>query len=276
MPVKSFFVVRHGDKFKLSLDANVWNTPTIAQVDPHLSAHGVDQAKELGAWFATLPESERPQAIYASSLFRTLQTATPPAEALSLPIEVEHGLSEWLYPVKRGRHPRSLPASQLSTWFPHIKPSNRDCSLLYPTQKGETSAEFHERVKEVVARIIDKLDREGVVETVLLSTHAATSIAIGRALVGDSEREIRAGTCAVGKYVRKEGGALGEWEQTMNGAAYMLEKGEERHWDFSHVVECVEEFGLLEDDNDEVLASDRFTETLSADLFCVPEGLLAQ
>lgn len=46
-------------------------------------------------------------------------------------------------------------------------------------------------------------------------------------MVGDSEREIRAGTCAVGKYVRKEGGALGEWEQTMNGAAYMLEKGEE-------------------------------------------------
>lgn len=42
----------------------------------------------------------RPPPVVVRPLFRTLQTATPAAEALSLPIEVEHGLGEWLYPVK--------------------------------------------------------------------------------------------------------------------------------------------------------------------------------
>ncbi|KAL8291392.1 hypothetical protein RQP46_002370 [Phenoliferia psychrophenolica] len=259
MAVKTIFIVRHGDKQKPSrprpsLDMNVWKTPIVPQGDPLLSSHGRDQAAQLGAWLATLPESERPQAIYASPLFRTLETATPAALLLSLPIEIEHGLSEWLYPVKRGLHPLPHSSSDLALFFPLINPTSHP-SLLSPHQKGETSLEFHARAKELVKRLVDKLEG-GDVERILLVTHAA--------------------------YERDEEGA---WEQKMNGASFMLEMGEERHWDFSHVVRHLSsnaECGPLEDPNDDPLEqSDLYPpsedeQSMSADLFVVPEGLLAQ
>lgn len=142
-------------------------------------------------------------------------------------------------------------------------------------------------------------------------------------MTGEPEKEIRAGTASVGMYVRGEGGA---WEQRMNGATWMLERGEEvrdcrrilqiifadasmrsqRHWDFSHVVssfrqasladciharpcpdpinspasssqvECVEEYGALDDDTEDPFMANLYDEPLSADLFSPPEGLLAQ
>ncbi|KAL8277438.1 hypothetical protein RQP46_010160 [Phenoliferia psychrophenolica] len=225
----------------------------------YLARHGfrLSWAKELAKWFAALPEKERPQAIISSPLYRCLQTATPAAEALGLPIVCEHGISEWYLPVKRGLHPRSLPATRLTEWFPLIQPSTPDISMLYPTQKGETILEIHQRAKEALSLIIDKLDREGEVETVVLFTHAATNIAMGRGLVGDFERSIQSGTCSVGKYVRRGEGGLGEWDQVMNGDCSMLERGEERHWEFSYVVEY-EEDGILEDGTDAPLASDKY------------------
>lgn len=117
--------------------------------------------------------------------------------------------------------------------------------------------------------LLEKWDKQEGLETVILFTHAATNIAMGRALTGDREKDIRSATCSVGKYVRIEGkerdrDGLGLWEMVLNGETGFLERGEEvsvgfcsrivaiiyivelisyfyfnsyqRHWDFSYVV----------------------------------------
>lgn len=46
--------------------------------------------------------------------------------------------------------------------------------------------EIHQRTKRALERIIERADHEGV-ECLVLCTHAATNIALGRALTGDPE-----------------------------------------------------------------------------------------
>ena len=55
-----------------------------------------------------------------------------------------------------------------------------------PSRRGETMDEIHGRVKRALERIIRTADAEGV-RCLVLCTHAATNIALGRALTGDSE-----------------------------------------------------------------------------------------
>lgn len=132
-------------------------------------------------------------------------------------------------------HPRSLPSARLHKWFPLIKSSPPDVSLLYPSQKGETKAQVHVRAAKVLALLIAKIERDMPhVQRVVLFTHAATNVAMGRALVGDLKRDIRSGCCSVGKYERAEGdGKLGSWVQTLNGDCSFLDKGEEVSFVFS-------------------------------------------
>lgn len=61
MAVHTIYLARHG--FRLSWETREWASPTGVPRDPPLSAHGVDQAKELASWFARLPEEQRPQAV---------------------------------------------------------------------------------------------------------------------------------------------------------------------------------------------------------------------
>lgn len=122
-------------------------------------------------------------------------------------------------------HQRSLPAERLTEWFPLI--STTHSSLLYPTQRGESIEQVHTRAADVLRLLIAKLDAEGVKHAVIF-THAATNIAMARALMGNRE-SVRSGTCSVGKYVRKGEGreGLGEWERVLDGECGFLEKGEE-------------------------------------------------
>jgi broad specificity phosphatase PhoE len=46
--------------------------------------------------------------------------------------------------------------------------------------------EIHRRTKRALGRIIERADHEGV-KCLVLCTHAATNIALGRALTGDPE-----------------------------------------------------------------------------------------
>ena len=70
--------------------------------------------------------------------------------------------------------------------------------------------------------------------TVLLVSHAATVITLGRALSGDPEKEVRAGTCSLSQYRRSKGPGkggvedeLGHWECLLNGSTAHLKGGEE-------------------------------------------------
>lgn len=93
----------------------------------------------------------------------------------------------------------------------------------------ESVTRCHQRVKEGLDVLLDKLDKEDV-QTVLLAGHAASVIAAVRVLLDDVEYPVRCGTASVSKLVRKEDGS---WELTVNGDASHLKKGEQRSWMFS-------------------------------------------
>lgn len=119
--------------------------------------------------------------------------------------------------------------------MPAVSPSQHS-ALLRPTRRGETREELHLRAQTFLRLLILYLDSHPErPRTVLLMTHAATNIALGRALMGEvpdgtSTKEVRTGCCSLGKYVREaeaRSGELGVWKQELNGDCSFLKKGEE-------------------------------------------------
>lgn len=85
-----FYVTRHGHRMQWR--GNELNlSPTGRPRDPVLTAHGVDQVKQMAAWFKALPTEQQPQMIISSPYYRCVQTAGPTAEALDLSIHIEPG-----------------------------------------------------------------------------------------------------------------------------------------------------------------------------------------
>ncbi|GAA5954120.1 hypothetical protein JCM21900_002894 [Sporobolomyces salmonicolor] len=278
MVLETIYVARHG--FRLSWETPIWTSPTGVPRDPPLSAHGVDQANELGAFLkrelgVTEDEAAKGEVLVLSSpLYRCVQTATPTAEALGLPILIEPGLGEWYLPVLRGLHPALSTASFLQSFFPLVSTSAPSSStrsaswspLLTPPRTGESMHQIHLRCLGLLRLLVPELERRGVRKVVLFS-HAATVIALSRALAGDlqaveeggegkewrdEERlACRAATCSVSKFERvgndrEEEGAMGRWKREWNGKTDFLQKGEERHWEFSFVEDQAED-GILSD-----------------------------
>lgn len=128
---------------------------------------------------------------------------------------------------------------------------------------GESIDELHDRVAYALHKIVEDCDREGV-EAILICTHAASLIAIGRALTGRmpeniEEEDFRPFTCGLSTFVRRGGGegvspvkewsgveneipevqwrggkgVQGGWTCTVSGDCSFLKGGEERGWRFS-------------------------------------------
>ena len=171
---------------------------------------------------------------YSSPYYRCLQTIEPyvsrrqqlqaeelPAESNSesLPEEsmgdarksryqvlCESGLSEW-YGSAPFEHPTSAPPETLHTLFPALLDPDYQPTLV-PTRKGESIDELHDRVAATMEHIITQCDRDGT-RSILLCTHAAVVIALGRVLTGVMPVEIDvqdfgAFTCGLSVYKRRE------------------------------------------------------------------------
>jgi transcription factor C subunit 7 len=144
----------------------------------------VKQAKELTEHALNLdPNIER---IYSSPFYRCLETINPLAEKLDLPILCENGIGEW-YGIARFEHPQPAAPEILHRFFPRIQTSYNP--TIIPSIKGETFTEIHNRTAYAVAKIITDIDREWKENgtgprAILLVAHAASIIAIGRALIG--------------------------------------------------------------------------------------------
>ncbi|GAA5991251.1 hypothetical protein JCM10908_003221 [Rhodotorula pacifica] len=264
----SIYVCRHG--FRLSWETQLWTPPTGIPRDPPLSKHGVDQAKQLATFLKddlgiTSPEQARTEGvvILSSPLYRCVQTATPVADALDLPILIEPGLAEWYLPVRRGLHPALAPPHLLKQHFPRV--TDAWTPLLTPPRVGESMRAIHLRCARLAPKLAQSLTDKGFRKAILF-THAATAIALVRALAGDvkegdavlSEGAIEPGeaeqlglwkdeerlsvgaaTCSVSKFVpsgKDEG-----WVRVWDGRTDFLERGEERRWDFSFVEEIAED-----------------------------------
>ncbi|PBK77277.1 phosphoglycerate mutase-like protein [Armillaria solidipes] len=225
--VEKIYIVRHG--FRMNWVMTNWKSATGLPRDPPLAALGEVQAQECASYFLSLPEDERPTAIFSSPYYRCLQTASPVSTALGIPIFVEHGLSEWYSPVEpnTGLHPRPGPASSLEPYFPGQISSDWD-SIHYPSRLGETVDEVLVRVETFLQ---DFLPLRPKGERLLIVSHAATIAALVRLLSGERDMPIRIGCCSLSQF-HQNGNT---WTRVKTADGSHLSGGSLRDWGFQDI-----------------------------------------
>ena len=155
---------------------------------------------------------------------------------------------EW-YGLAPFNHPSPAPPSLLKTLFPSCLDEPYE-SIFIPPPAGETVTQLHDRVAHTLNRVISVLDTELREQdtALLICTHAATLIAIGRVLTGlmpedDNEEDFLAPTAGLSTFLRKEiakaenlsdwskgQGVSGGWICKLNGDCSHLSGGYERAW----------------------------------------------
>ncbi|KAI0534661.1 histidine phosphatase superfamily [Xylaria digitata] len=286
MSLEVIYVVRHGFRSSWSVDhltgtyTSYLRSPTGLPTDPALTSHGVEQAEELAGHLLRLnPPIDR---IYSSPYYRCLQTILPflsrhnsgqnkgsasdddvPHSRLS--IRVDPGLSEW-YGRANFEHPTAASLDDLSALFADLDKNYNSSPA--PRRRGESIPQLYERVASCIEAIIAHCDKEGK-KSILISTHAAVVIALGRILTAEvpedaSVDDFKAFTCGLSEYRRRgahrdayqDGGLalhpLGprtpkskdlcqrcsfglssHWTCNVNSDCSFLRGGEERGWRFS-------------------------------------------
>jgi len=238
-------------------------SPTGIASDPALAGYGVSQSHELAAHLTTLDPPI--DVFYSSPFYRCIQTINPTLELIETTnpaspkrsIRGDNGMGEW-YGTARFDHPSPATPDVLNELFPRYDLDYRP--TIIPSVSGETIPELHDRTAYALHRIIEKSDAEGA-KAIIICSHAATILAIGRALTGYlpkdiEEQDFRPFTCSLSKFVRKskvpvetkvdlwEGhgkpapkidwrggrGVAGGWTCEVNGDCSFLSGGEERGW----------------------------------------------
>ena len=238
-------------------------SPTGIASDPALAGYGVAQARELADHLVTVDPPI--DVFYSSPFYRCIQTIYPTiekAEALkpSVPkrtVRGDTGVGEW-YGTARFDHPSPATPEVLNGLFPLYDPQYK--SSIVPSVNGETIDELHDRTAYALHKIIEQSDKDGA-KAILICSHAATILAIGRALTGRmpediAEQDFNPFTCGLSKFVRKTGasasgeidlwegpgtqipkvpwrngnGVSGGWTCELNGDCSFLSGGEERGW----------------------------------------------
>ncbi|KAF9229330.1 phosphoglycerate mutase-like protein [Gyrodon lividus] len=249
--IETIYIARHGFRSNW-VDSN-WKNLTGLPRDPPLAAYGEAQAIELAKYFESLPEDKQPTAIFSSPYYRCLQTSKPVAEHLSLPIYVEHGISEWYSPVAPGTglFPRPKSAIDLQALLHEISPSWRSVkidpswrSVWIPPRKGEDIEEIHARMVGFLKCLIDHVETRSDMnhhKNVLLVSHAATTIALCRGLLAQPDMPLRVGCCTVSQFSRKHDAAgvpgACQWDAILLASSAHLSNQESlRDWGFEDIV----------------------------------------
>jgi transcription factor C subunit 7 len=118
---------------------------------------------------------------------------------------------EW-YGTARFDHPSAAELPLLQNFFPSLV----EKTSIVPSKKGETVEDLHNRCAYALERIItdiDALPTSAVPQSIVICSHAAAIIAIGRALTGNmpddaNEVDFHTYTCSISKFVRRDGGEL--------------------------------------------------------------------
>ncbi|KAH7104640.1 PGAM-domain-containing protein [Auriculariales sp. MPI-PUGE-AT-0066] len=229
--IERIYIARHG--FKPSWQSSDWTTPTNLPRDPPLTGLGITQAKELAEYFKSMPPDERPTAIFSSPAYRCLQTATPVAQQLNIPLYVEHGITEWLTPVVpgTGRHPRPTDATYLKQHVPLVDPSWKSTWLA--SRSGETTAELYERTRGFLEAFVPRVEFTlSGHQRILLIGHAATVISLVHSLIGENV-PLRVGYATLTVLDRASTGddVVGAWKPVGTLASgEFLSGGVQRDW----------------------------------------------
>ncbi|KAM5535424.1 hypothetical protein V8D89_010946 [Ganoderma adspersum] len=238
MSIDRIFIARHG--FRINWITDDWVSVTGTGRDPPLAPFGLSQAQELADFFRSLPEEERPTAIFSSPYHRCLQTARPTAEALKLPLYVDHGLSEWYSPVAPGTglHPRPGSAADLAKHISEVDDAWE--TILYPSRMGEEIDDVHDRARALLRALIPTVEHKynRVHKRILLVSHAATCIALTRALMDNPALSLRVGCCSVTDFrpMNALSNVVGNWEATKLADGAHLRDGASRDWGFEDAV----------------------------------------
>ncbi|KAK9378589.1 histidine phosphatase superfamily [Kockiozyma suomiensis] len=227
MPLERIYLTRHGFRSNWVEDVPIPAPVTGIDGDFLLSAHGEEQAVQLAKQLALAePKIDK---IYCSPFYRCLQTVEELSNKLDIEILPENGVGEW-YGVTRATHPVPASPEILKNFFPKVKKDYQP--ILVPSKSGETKDELHQRAAKTLSEIINIANKENT-RAILICSHAATLIAIGRALTGNPAFEVRTGVCTIGEYTAEgDDNGVGKWKCVRNGEATHLTNGEERHWDF--------------------------------------------
>lgn len=151
--------------------------------------------------------------VYSSPYYRCLQTINPYVAAAAATVRVEHGLSEW-HGLAPWEHPAPAPLSRLRELFPGRVDAGYEASGVAPSRHGESLSQLHDRAAAAMDALVARADREGA-RAVVLCTHAAVVIALGRVLTGRmpervDEEDFAAYTCGLSVYRRRRRGRGGE------------------------------------------------------------------
>lgn len=265
------YVTRHGFRSNWVVDAETGQysttvpSPTGIASDPALAGYGVSQSHELAAHLVTLDPPI--DAFYSSPFYRCIQTINPTLELIAvndpskyLKVRGDNGIGEW-YGTARFDHPSPATPDVLNALFPRYDVEYTP--TIVPSVSGETISDLHDRTAYALHKIIERSDAEGH-RAIIICSHAATILAIGRALTGRmpeniEEQDFRPFTCGLSKFVRKStapagtevgvwkgpdspipntswrngNGVGGGWSCELNGDCSFLSGGEERGWRFS-------------------------------------------
>ncbi|KAK7989714.1 hypothetical protein PG989_010029 [Apiospora arundinis] len=262
MSLEVIYVTRHGFRPAFNVDPATGTysltirSPTGLPTDPPLTSHGVDQANDLAQHLLQVdPPIDQ---VYSSPYYRCLQTISPFVARLK-----EGQGKDVAAAAGDGRRPQQRQQQQQQK-----QQASGYSSRVIPPRHGESIAQLHDRVAAAIEAIIEQSDKEGA-KAIVLNTHAAVMIALGRVLTGRmppsvDEEDFKAFTCGLSVYRRRRprtstgvphapsgafsnstqstnrnatwadgSGVSGGWDCEADSDCSFLRGGEERGWRFS-------------------------------------------
>ncbi|MBP0002885.1 MAG: histidine phosphatase family protein [Cyanobacteria bacterium SBC] len=206
--VRTVWISRHAHRY--DFEHPEWFQTAPRRYDPHLSAKGVRQAKELGERL----KGEGIEKIFASPFRRTVETAHYVAEALDLPVALEWGIGEWLNPEWMAEMPETAPLEELRAEFPRIDMNY--VSRTHPVYPEVSESICWDRSSQTAKQLLEAFSGN-----LLFVGHGATVAGMTRGLVGEIA-EIPVAFCCLMKLVRSSD----RWNLELNGDTSHLSETE--------------------------------------------------
>ncbi len=169
--MQTIWLIRHAHR--LDFIEPAWFDTAIYPYDPPLSNQGGDRAMQLAQAFAGIPIDR----VLTSPFLRTIQTGSPLARLLQLPIQLEWGLCEWLCRDWTPELPKTTPIAALMQNYPNIDVDYQ--SLVMPCYP-ETLEELDIRLNNIAQKLIHHN-----CDNLLAIAHKGSVLGIVAALTGE-------------------------------------------------------------------------------------------